>query len=177
MNSSTQAKVSLAACSIIAVLALNLVASVQAADQKVPLHGSFHSAKDPDLPPLPFNPHPELEVVEVEKGVFVVDDTGIPDTPQQAAARKARQAARDRAAAIASNPILAQAAQAAQQAAQQASFAAIIEEVSPWLHAPMTLPDGTPSDFQTIMDQSAANFAAVTATNDWRQSALEFALA
>jgi hypothetical protein len=173
----TQGRTVFTALPLVVALTLSLAASVKAADQKVPVHGSFHSAKDPDLPPLPFNPQPELSAVEVEKGIFVVDDTGIPDTPEQAAARKARQAARERAEAIASNPIAAQAAQAASAAAQQASFAIIIEEVSPWLHAPITRPDGTPADFQTVMDQSAADFAAATATNDWRQSALGFALA
>ena len=81
MNFSIQRSATLATPLIIAAIAFTLAGSVHAADQKAPVHGSFHSAKDPDLPPLPFNPHPELEVVEVEKGVFVVDDTGIPDTP------------------------------------------------------------------------------------------------
>jgi hypothetical protein len=118
----TQGSTTLTALSLIVALNLGLAARVQAADQKIPVHGSFHSAKDPDLPPLPFNPHPELSVVEVEKGIYVVDDTLIPDTPEQAASRKARQAAQDRAKALASNPILAQAAQAASAAAQEASF-------------------------------------------------------
>ena len=113
------------------VLALSLAASVQAADQKTYVDSSFYSAKDPDLPPLPFNPHPELSAVEVEKGIYVVDDTAIPDTPAEVAARKARQAAQERAKAIASNPLAAQAAQAASAAAQEASFAIIIDEVSP----------------------------------------------
>ena len=126
-------------------LALSLAASVQAADQKAPVYGSFHSAKDPDLPPLPFNPHPELSTVEVENGVYVVDDTVIPDTLQEAAARTARQVAQARAKAIASNPLAAQAAQVASAAAQEASFAIIIEEVSPWLHQPIKMPDVTPA--------------------------------
>lgn len=36
---------------------------------------TYYSAKDPDLVPLPFNPHPECTVTELEKGIFVVDDT------------------------------------------------------------------------------------------------------
>jgi hypothetical protein len=134
MNFSIQRSATLATPLIIAAIAFTLAGSVHAADQKAPVHGSFHSAKDPDLPPLPFNPHPELEVVEVEKGVYIVDDTGIPDTPEQAAARQARQAERDRAAAIASNPLLAQATQAAQQAAQEAAWAQNREQFLPWLH-------------------------------------------
>lgn len=177
MNFSIHRSAILAAPLIIAALALSLAASVHAADQTVPLHGSFHSAKDPDLPPLPFNPHPELEVVEVEKGVFIVDDTGIPDTPEQAAARKARQAARDRAAAIASNPLLAQAAQAAAAAAQQASFAIIIEEVSPWLHQGIQLPDGSLGTFAALVDACASNSAAsVEATAQWERNRLQYAL-
>ena len=126
-----QGRTVITALSLIVALNLSLAASVQAADQKTPAFGSFHSAKDPDFPPLPFNPHPELSAVEVEKRVYVVHDTLIPDTPQEAAARKARQAASERAKAIASNSLAAQAAQAASAAAQQVSFAIIIEEVSP----------------------------------------------
>ena len=106
---------------------------------------SYHSAKDPDLPPLPFNPHPELNAVEVANGIYLVDDTSIPDTPEQVAARAARQAAAERAKAIAADPVLLAAAKAASAAAQEASFAIVIEEVSPWLHAPIRLPDGTPA--------------------------------
>src|ERR1035437_5428623 len=93
----TQGRTVLTAMSLIVALTLSLAASVKAAEQKAPVHGSFHSAKDPDLPPLPFNPHPELSAVEVEKGVYVVDDTLLPDIPQEAAAERAK--------AIASNPI------------------------------------------------------------------------
>jgi len=127
---------------IIAVLALSLTASVQAADQNVPLHGSFHSAKDPDLPPLPFNPHPELNVVEVERGVYVVDETGIPDTPEQAAARIRRQEAAARAAAIASDPVLAEAGRAAQQAAQEAAWATKREQFESSLQSAISSGDG-----------------------------------
>src|ERR1035437_3193190 len=105
-------------------LALSLVTNVHA--------DSYYSAKDPDLPVLPFNKHPELPVTEVEKGHFVVDDTAIPDTPEQAASRKLRQEAAARAKAIASNPIAAQAAQAAQQAAQEAAWAKNREEIAQW---------------------------------------------
>jgi len=74
-------------------VALSLITNLHA-QTKQPLQvGTFYSAKDPDLVPLPFNPHPELSAVEVEPGIFVVDDTSIPDTPEQAAARAARLAA------------------------------------------------------------------------------------
>ena len=175
----TQGSTTLTALSLIAALALSLAASIQAADQKAQVQGSFHSAKDPDLPPLPFNPHPELSAVEVEKGVYVVDDTAIPDTAAQAAARNARQAAREEAKAIASNPLAAQAAQAASAAAQEASFATIIEEVSPWLHAPIKLPDGTPApSLQDLTDAQAmitsSNADAIIAE---QQAALDDAIA
>jgi hypothetical protein len=42
------------------VLAFSLTTSLQAQGQKAPVVGTFYSAKDPDLAPLPFNPHPEL---------------------------------------------------------------------------------------------------------------------
>ena len=175
----TQGSTTLTALSLIAALALSLAASIQAADQKAQVQGSFHSAKDPDLPPLPFNPHPELSAVEVEKGVYVVDDTAIPDTAAQAAARNARQAAREEAKAIASNPLAAQAAQAASAAAQEASFATIIEEVSPWLHAPIQMPDGAPApSLQDLTDAQAmitsSNADAIIAE---QQAALDDAIA
>ncbi|MDH7504277.1 MAG: hypothetical protein QHJ82_16390, partial [Verrucomicrobiota bacterium] len=62
-------------------------------------------------PPWPFNPHPELEAVEIAPGIFVFDDTGIPDTPEQAAARKRSQEAGAIAKAIAADPLLAAAVQ------------------------------------------------------------------
>jgi hypothetical protein len=99
------------------VLALGLVANLQAQVQQSP-PGTYYSAKDPDFPPLPFNPHPELPVVEVEKGIFLVDDTSIPDTAEQVTSRQFRQAAAELAKAIASDSIL---AQAAQQAAAEAA--------------------------------------------------------
>src|SRR6266545_1603419 len=79
------------------------------------IHGeSYYYAKDPDLPPLPFNRHPELPVVEIEKGEFLVDDTSIPDTAEKIAARKLRQEAAEQAKALANDPIAAEAARAAQ---------------------------------------------------------------
>ncbi len=67
------------------VLALGLITNVHAE--------SYYSAKDPDIAPLPFNPHPECPVTQVSPGIYVVDDTAIPDTPEQVAARKLRQTA------------------------------------------------------------------------------------
>ncbi|MEI7940596.1 MAG: S8 family serine peptidase [Verrucomicrobiota bacterium] len=151
MKLTTQGRTVLAALSLIVALTLSLTASIQAADQKAPVFGSFHSAKDPDLPPLPFNPHPELGAVEVEKGVYVVDDTLIPDTPEQTAARKARQAGREQAQALASNPIAAQAAQAAQQAAQEAAQQADYQaNYAPWIILDIMLGGAplTPDAFQ-----------------------------
>ncbi len=157
MNSSTQAKLSLAAWPIIAALALSLAASVPAADQTVPLHGSFHSAKDPYLPPLPFNPHPELTAVEVAKGVYIVDDTSIPDTPEQAAARILRQEAAARAAAIAADPVLAEAARAAQQAAQEAAEVARFQaDFAPFLAIDLRSAQGSLVDLsESLAEQSA----------------------
>ncbi|HPV12592.1 MAG TPA: hypothetical protein PKW83_18235, partial [Verrucomicrobiota bacterium] len=77
-----------------AIIALAL-ASVSLAQVKPPSPpGSYYSAKEHEWkPPLPFNPHPELPVVEFEPGKFLVDDTALPDTPEQVAARAAHQAA------------------------------------------------------------------------------------
>ena len=103
------------------VCALGLIANLQAQDQKSP-PGTYYSAKDPDMVPLPFNPHPELPFVEVEKGIFIVDDTSIPDTAAQVISRKLRQAAAEHAKFLAANPALAKAEQEKQQAAQYAAY-------------------------------------------------------
>lgn len=39
--------------------------------------GAFYSAQRPDLPPLPFNPRPELPEIRIMEGVFVFDDTSV----------------------------------------------------------------------------------------------------
>ena len=150
MNLFTQGRITLATCSLIAALALTLITSLHAQTRPLPRIGTFYSAKDPDLPPLPFNPHPELSVTEVDPGHYVVDDTGIPDTPEKAAAREARQAAREQAQAIASNPIAAQAAQAAQQAAQEATWEKNRQEIAQWLVSPLPATTGAPSNRESL---------------------------
>jgi hypothetical protein len=48
--------------------------------------------------------------------------------------------------------------------------------VSQWVHCPYTMPDGSFSDFQTIMDTTASNYAALN-TNDWQAADIANALA
>ena len=69
--------------------------------------------------------------------------------------------------------------QAAIAAAQQASFAIIIEEVSPWLHEPIKMPDGTPAEsMQSLMDTEAMDISANTdAIIQQQQAALDDAVA
>ncbi|MDH7504206.1 MAG: S8 family serine peptidase, partial [Verrucomicrobiota bacterium] len=120
----------------IAVTALALAsASFAQQQQKPPVPGTYYSAKDFEWkPPLPFNPHPGLPAVEFEPGRFLVDDTGLPDTPEQAAARAAHQAAVEHAKALAANPALAEAERAARQAAQEAAWKATFQtEFAPWI--------------------------------------------
>jgi Subtilase family len=64
---------------------------------------------------------------------------------------------------------------AALYAAWLASLSNNLVSVQEWLHDGYTLPDGTPADFQTIMDQSAADYAAAL-PNSWQQSSLDSAL-
>jgi hypothetical protein len=135
-------------------VAFSLIANLQAQDQKASPPGTYYSAKDPDLVPLPFNPHPELPVVEVEKGIFVVDDTTISDTPQQLISRKLRQAAAERARAIASDPFGAEAAKAA-QAAQEAAREAVVQQVLkqeyfPFSNQGIHVPDGLATSVEEI---------------------------
>ena len=76
-------------------MALALASASFAQGEKPPVSGTYYSAKDFDWrPPLPFNPHPDLPAVEFEPGKFLVDDTGLPDTPEQAEARRRHRAAR-----------------------------------------------------------------------------------
>jgi hypothetical protein len=105
---------------VIAALALPSFAHAQLKEPPKP--GTYYSAKDFEWsPPWPFNPHPELDAVEIGPGIFVFDDTAIPDTPEQAAARQRHEEAAALAKAIAADPVLAAAArQAAEEAARQA---------------------------------------------------------
>ncbi len=157
-----------------AALAFTLTTNLPAQSNPAPTVGTFYSAKDPDLPPLPWNNHPELSVTGVEPGIYVVDDTSIPDTPEEAAARAIRQALAQRA----STGTL-QTDQASSAVAQEASFAAIIEQVSPWLHAPIKMPDSTPApSLQDLTDAQAmitsSNADAILAE---QQAALDDAIA
>lgn len=142
------------------VLVLSPTPHVQAQDQKSP-PGTYYSTKDFEWkPPLPFNPHPELDVVEIEPGIFLIDDTMIPDTQEQAAARAAHQAAVEHAKAVASDPVLAaaarQAAEEAARVAKQALQRRIQEEFVPWLHADARLADGTKALFAEQAQEKVA---------------------
>lgn len=97
-----------------AAIALVHTSVAVAQTEKSPVLGTFYSAKDPDFPPSPVNPYPDLPATEVAPGIFVVDDTAVPDTPEQAEARARRQAARAAAALI--DPATAQ--RRAEEAAQ-----------------------------------------------------------
>jgi hypothetical protein len=122
----------------IAVTALAL-ASASFAQQaaKPPVPGTYYSAKDFEWkPPLPFNPHPDLPAVEFEPGRFLVDDTGVPDTPEQAEARKRWQEADALAKAIAADPVLAAAARKEKEEAarkREADWQARLEAAQPFL--------------------------------------------
>lgn len=135
-----------------------------AQDQKPPIPGTYYSAKDFEWsPPWPFNPHPELEAVEIAPGIFVFDDTGIPDTPEQAAARKRRDEAAAIARAIAADPVLAKAAQEEQQAAQEAAWAKNREAFAPWLHQDIRATDGKTL---TLADRHALETAGLSALSE-----------
>lgn len=163
------------------VLALSLTSGLQAQDQKSP-PGTYYSAKDPDLIPYPFNPHPELPFVEVEKGIFVVDDTSIPDTPEQVVSRILREEAAARAKAIASNPVLAKAVQEEQRAAQEALWKENSEKVAPFLVKPIanvsgeskTLAEVDTEQRNALLADSinviAAQQAAVSNAESWAES-------
>jgi hypothetical protein len=94
----------------VTVLAL-ASASFAQQQEKPPIPGTYCWAKDFEWkPPLPFNPHLDLPAVEFEPGKFLVDDTGVPDPPEQAEARKRGQEVDALAEAIAADPVLVAAA-------------------------------------------------------------------
>ena len=132
------------------VLALGLITNLHAE--------SYYSAKDPDLPPMPFNNHPDCEAVEVEKGVFLVDDTGIPDTKEEIVSRMLRQAAAERAKKLAANPTAAKAELEAQMAATQAEEEQRFQEdFAPFLAADLRGAEGEPIGFDEWLDLVNAN--------------------
>ena len=136
-------------------------ASFAQQQEKPPIPGTYYSAKDFEWsPPWPFNPHPELEAVEVEPGIFVFDDTMIPDTPEQAAARVAHQAAVEHAKAIAANPALAEAERAARQAAQETAWKANKERLAPWLVKPLAVASGAPANRETVEAEASTKLTA-----------------
>ena len=147
-----------------------IVGCVLALGLNTNLHAeSYYYAKDPDQPPLPFNRHPELPVVEIEKGKFLVDDRSIPDTPEKAEARATRQdAART---ASTTDPL-------AEQARQRAIYASNYAGVLPLVHRGYGKLDGTPAHFQEVMDQRAMALSkGAGGMAEAQRSALEAALA
>ncbi len=113
--------------------------------------------------PYPFNPHPELPFVEVEKGIFIVDDTGIPDTKEEVVSRMLRQAAAERAKQLAADPVASKAAQEKQQAAlaviQNDQFQT---EFAPWVVPDLPMPDGSALTWDALEAQSQANLLALS---------------
>jgi hypothetical protein len=133
-------------------LALASASFAQQAD-KLPVPGTYYSAKDFEWsPPWPFNPHPELDAVEIGPGIFVFDDTAIPDTPEQAEARKRLAEAAAHAAAIAADPVLAKAAQEAAAKAQAELWERTRQRFLPTLHEPLTFRDGSPATSWGIVE-------------------------
>lgn len=98
--------------------------------------------------------------MEVEKGIFIVDDTGIPDTPEQSVSRKLREEAAARAKAIASDPVLAAAAQAAQQAAQEAAWEQNKQKFAESLHAMIVVSNDTPTSYESWLESRNELLAA-----------------
>ncbi len=137
---------------VVAVVSLAFVSATFAQQAiKPPVNGTYYSAKDFDWsPPWPFNPHPELDVVEIAPGIFIYDDTAIPDTPEQAESRKQKQEADALAKAIATDPVLAaavrQKAEDAAKAAQEALDRRIQKDFVPWLHTDQRFADGNVAD-------------------------------
>ena len=157
-----------------AALSLTIAKVSRAQTNTTPAFGTFYSAKDPDMPPLPFNPHPELAVTEVEPGHYVVDDTSIPDTAEQAAAKAMRQAAAQRASLL--SPAAAQAAQAASAAATEDQWQQLLDAAQPFMRS--LIPEGQEAS-EELQAQGEAEFSALrdqAALSEADQQAKEQAL-
>lgn len=142
------------------VLALSLTLSIQAQNPKSP-PGNYYSAKDFEwAPPLPFNPYPGLPFAEVGPGMYVVDDTKLPDTPEQAAARKQRQEAEERAKTIAANPLLAKAAQEATEEAVRLRRESYEREFGRWRHGGLQDEEGRPTNRRGWLESKRVAAAA-----------------
>jgi len=86
----------------------------------------------------PSTPNLDLPAVEFEPGKFLVDDTGVPDTPEQAEARKRWQEADALAKTIAADPVLAAAARKEKEEAarkREADWQARLEAAQPFLRS------------------------------------------
>lgn len=138
-----------------AIITLALASASFAQQALPPLPGTYFSAKDYDLPPWPFNPDPNLATVEIEPGIFVLDDTAVPDTPEQATARVARQTAAKQAALI--DPQVA--AEAARQAREQA-WARNREKNRQWLHRGVVLENGEIQSFRALKEKKREDLRA-----------------
>ena len=159
------------------LIALALAGASHAQLKEPPIPGTYYSAKDFEwMPPWPFNPNPELEAVEVEPGIFLFDDTMIPDTPEQAAGRAAHQAAVEHAQLLAANPALAEAERTARQAAQEAAWKSSREKLAPWLVKPLTLPNGEPTSRLAKEAHTRSNLLSLSShLSAERQATLETA--
>ena len=147
-----------------AMVALALASASFAQIEQPPVPGTYYSAKDFEWsPPWPFNPYPELDAVEVEPGIFVFDDTMIPDTPEQAAARAARLAASQ----LPFDPVAEATRLAAQEAAQKARFQA---DFAPFIVRDLGNAEGKPVDAKEVQANQKARLldSAVAAAEAYR---------
>jgi hypothetical protein len=94
---------------------------------------------------------------------LLVDDTGVPDTPEQAEARKRHEEAAALAKLIAANPLLAEAERAARQAAQEAAWKANKERITPWLVKPLPRAGDKPATRQTIEAETQSRLLSLAA--------------
>lgn len=73
-------------CVLNSAQAQHFLSKSKGTGEVIPESGSFYSAKHEEWPPLPFNPHPECEVIRISEGVFLIDDFAIEDAPLESSA-------------------------------------------------------------------------------------------
>jgi len=158
------------------VFALSLIASVYAQTQSPPQVGTFYSAKY-EGPPWPYNPHPECDAVEVSPGIFIVDDTMIPDSNGEAAASAQRAALGMTSNAMepppddgdTNAPPTQEELNAQYQAWLAAQWQIYYQEFAPWMHSDARFADGGSASFDELFQQQLTNIddqiSAITAQN------------
>ena len=158
------------------MFSLGVITNLHAQNLSPPIPGTYYSAKNPDLPPLPF-PQPGCEATEVSPGVWIVDDTVLPDTEEQAFDKLLRSGLGMTSSSMepppdeggTNDPPTQEELEAQYQAWLDAQWQIYYQEFAPWMHSDARFTDGSPASFDELFQQQLTNIddqiSAITAEN------------